>query len=387
MKRNPNYVLQEICGTKYLIPVGQSIADMKPFFKTNKTGAMIWEILKEELNEDEFLEKARLLLNIEKDSDTEEKTAKEELLFFIREMTARGLLDESVTVSMKMEPFCYRIAGMTLKLFASEVCIPDALSDFRTADIPAEADQCVELHVGVPQTGTGGKMLLYNGDLCVTEREDCYIILFPSLQGIEELRLKKDGSVAVFHVMPPFDEAFRERLFHALRLPFLYLAKRHGMYVLHSASILYERHAWLFSGKSGTGKSTHTNLWKRLFGTPVLNGDLNLLTIGPKGAEVRGIPWCGTSGICTIEAYPLGGIVLLKQGKEENLLPLSEEEKRLLVMKRLISPLWDEEMLAGTLDFVDRLAAQAAVYRFVCTKEESAAVEMKRIIDNKKADA
>lgn len=387
MKRNPNYVLQEICGTKYLIPVGQSIADRQLFYIINETGAMIWELLKEELNEEELLDKIQSFLNIEKNPNAEEKIAKEELLSFIREMTARGLLEESVTVSIKMEPFCYRIAGLVLKLFASEVCIPDALSDFRTADIPTEADQCVELRVGTPQAGAGGKMLLYNSDLCVTEREDCYIILFPSLQGIEELRLKKDGSVAVFYVMPPFDEAFRERLFHALRLPFLYLAKKHGMYVLHSASILYDGHAWLFSGKSGTGKSTHTNLWKRLFGTPVLNGDLNLLVIGPKGAEVRGIPWCGTSGICTIEAYPLGGIVLLKQGKEENLLPLSEEEKRLFVMKRLISPLWDGEMLAGTLDFVDRLAAQALVYRFACTKEESAAVEMKRIIDNKKADA
>ena len=386
MKRNNSYALQEICGVKYLMPVGQSIADRQPFLKINETGVMIWELLEEELNEEELIEKAQASLNVEKDSDTEEKIVREELLYFIRVMTARGLLEERVSVSLKTEPYCYRIAGLMLKLFAPEGYIPDALSDFRIANLSEMADQCVELRICMPHASAGGNMLFHNDDLCVMEREDSYIILFPSLKGIEELRLRKDGSVALFYVLPPFDEAFKERLFHALRLPFLYLAKQRGMYVLHSASILYEGRAWLFSGKSGTGKSTHTNLWKRLFETPVLNGDLNLLAICPKGAEVRGIPWCGTSGINTTDSHPLGGIVLLKQGKSEELLPISEEEKRLLVMKRLISPLWNRDMLSGTIDFVDRLAAHTPVYRFACTKEETAAMEMKRIIDEK-ADA
>lgn len=46
-------------------------------------------------------------------------------------------------------------------------------------------------------------------------------------------------------------------------------------------------------------------------GTPLLNGDLNL--IGEENGQffVYGIPWCGTSGICTTEKQRLGGIVLL----------------------------------------------------------------------------
>ena len=387
MKRNPNYVLQEICGTRYLMPVGQSIADRQPFLKINKTGVMIWELLKDDIDEEELFVKIHELLNKEENPNLEESTAREELLDFIKVMKARGLLEEPISVSLKIPARCYRIGGLKWRLHIPVGCLPEMFADFEEEDPSAAADQCVEMRFFTPRAKACGNMLFQNENLCVMEREDCYIILFPSLQGIEELRLKKDGSMAVFYTSPPFDEAFRVRFFQALRLPFLYLAEKRGMYALHSASILYENRAWLFSGKSGTGKSTHTNLWNRLFETPVLNGDLNLLAIDQEGAKVYGIPWCGTSGIHTTDMRPLGGIVLLKQGKEETLLPLSEEEKRLHVMMRLISPVWDGEMLAGTLDFVDRLAACIPVYRFSCTKEETAAVEMKRIIDQKKADA
>lgn len=52
---------------------------------------------------------------------------------------------------------------------------------------------------------------------------------------------------------------------------------------------------------------------KKLFDTPFLNGDLNL--IGKEGDQfvVYGIPWCGTSEIFTVEKKELGGIVLLEK--------------------------------------------------------------------------
>ena len=70
-------------------------------------------------------------------------------------------------------------------------------------------------------------------------------------------------------------EEEQDSLFLAIRPVFLFLAQKKGMFVLHSASLLYLEKAWLFSGPSGMGKSTHTALWKKLFDTPFLNGDLN----------------------------------------------------------------------------------------------------------------
>ena len=78
---------------------------------------------------------------------------------------------------------------------------------------------------------------------------------------------------------------------------FLFAAQKHGKFAIHSASILYKEKAWLFSGHSGMGKSTHTQMWHDLLQTPYLNGDLNLLAMenskiirptGFHGAELPG---------------------------------------------------------------------------------------------------
>lgn len=88
------------------------------------------------------------------------------------------------------------------------------------------------------------------------------------------------------------------------------------------------------------GKSTHTAFWKKLFDTPFLNGDLNL--IGKEGDQfvVYGIPWCGTSEIFTVEKKELGGIVLLEKAPEDKIVSLTKEQKTLRVMQRMISPPW-----------------------------------------------
>lgn len=99
------------------------------------------------------------------------------------------------------------------------------------------------------------------------------------------------------------------------------------------------------SGPSGAGKSTHTALWNRLFETPLLNGDLNLIGIADGAPFVYGLPWCGTSGIYTPKTCPLGGITLLKRAASDSDNPMTEDEQQLSVMHRLISPSWTKDMV------------------------------------------
>ncbi|MCD7738930.1 MAG: PqqD family protein [Lachnospiraceae bacterium] len=227
--------------------------------------------------------------------------------------------------------------------------------------------------------------------LCVSESESSYDFSFPSAQQLSCGEIAKDGSRAAFYYRlapdPASDiggfpgEILREEFFHSLRLAFLYHVQKKGMFAIHSASILYQGKAWLFSGHSGMGKSTHARLWTQLYETPQLNGDLNLLAIAPEGPMVYGMPWCGTSGIFTKQTYPLGGIILLKQNQQDFCEELSPDQKTLLLTQRLISPAWTEELLSLNLRFADRLKDQILVCRLHCTKEPSAAETMKSRID------
>ena len=246
-----------------------------------------------------------------------------------------------------------------------------------------------------------GKTLIRNEELVVCENEQGYIILFPSMNQIREAHMTSDGRFAQIYVNGLDKEKTKEELFHAIRHFFLFFAQSQGFFAIHSASILYQDQVWLFSGHSGMGKSTHTNLWKEQFGTKIINGDLNLIgwsngeqdNIGQsvnkpssKGHPiVYGMPWCGTSGIASTKSYPLGGVVLLGRSDNDHFESLQNDQKIVRVMQRMISPVWTEDMLEANLECAAKLAKEVPIYYLLCTKEPSAAYVMKARIDKEDA--
>ena len=277
--------------------------------------------------------------------------------------------------------------GLTLLLCGPEKAFSrdfDAFEIFPGSAIPV--DQTVTVTLQIPAECTTGSILLKNRELTVMENSLQYIFLFPNAPGIRQVCLTKDGAEVCCHCRPPFTEDFRQDLFHAIRLPFLYLAQQHDMIVLHSASLLYRDRAWLFSGHSGAGKSTHTSLWKEHCHVPLINGDLNLLSMENGRPMVHGLPWCGTSGIVDTRSYPLGGILLIKKAAQNHIVSLDDSHAQLLVSQRLISPAWTESLLQKNLSLVAGIAPHILICRLHCTKAPEAVETAKQAIDAYLAD-
>ncbi len=259
-----------------------------------------------------------------------------------------------------------------------------------------------------------GTPLLTHLELCVQEFADGYRLQFPANHYVHTAILSRDGQQAVFYYKKedspqPHDNHASDMLttiartpdsistgkdaewtnradiqyevFHALRLCFLYLAGRHGMYAIHSASILYDGCVWLFTGPSGTGKSTHTNLWRQYYDTPILNGDLNLLAFENGWPVIHGIPWCGTSGICENATRPLAGITLLRKNPVNEVYPLSPDRQILGVLQRYITPLWDARMLERAIAFTRQLVPQITVAHLSCDISKEAVDVMRAYMD------
>lgn len=386
MKRNDSFCLTEIAGVPYLLPFGQMIADHKPGICLNETGIFLWELLAQDRSMEELvlLCAQHYELNIY-DGSEESLSFKSEIEDYVKEMYHYGYIADTSPENASVFISQYiSIGGICLKLVGPANAFSTKFNPYLTEDHTV-CDQTICVFTHPPKIRQNGKVLLHNEELIImdyhTETVDSYTILFPTSKQLIEVHLKKDGSLANFYCLSPFNEQLVEDIFHAIRLVFLYLAQQKNIVAIHSASILYRDNAWLFSASSGTGKSTHTNLWNRLFDIPVINGDLNLIAFQDERPVIHGSPWCGTSGISNPNTYPLGGIILLKQAPTDHVIELAEDQKQLQVMQRFISPSWTEALLKQNCNFVSVLAPQILICKLLCTKEDSAAITMKEYID------
>lgn len=85
---------------------------------------------------------------------------------------------------------------------------------------------------------------------------------------------------------------------------------------IHSSCIVCDGKAYIFLGESGTGKSTHTRLWREhIEGARLLNDDSPIVSVEDGAVWVYGSPWSGKTPCYKQERYPLGGCVRLSQAK------------------------------------------------------------------------
>ncbi len=378
MKQTEGFLLKKINQVPYLLPVGQRIAEQRRGMKLNETGEQIWNLIPFAKDRNELLS---LLADSYEIPSEDKDMLKKDMNSFLDQLTAWGMLEEP-PMTPSGSGVDMKIGGLALHLSAPKELIPSEFLHFCNGETQSP-DMTIEIlpSSGLSASPAGGLLRIQAEDLLVCEQEREYRILFPQSHQLQECILQKDGTLARFYAIPPYREPLLSDLFHAIRLVFLYMAGKHGRLAIHSASLYYRERAWLFAAPSGTGKSTHTNLWNHYFHTPILNGDLNLISCEKGTPMIHGIPWCGTSGISNTASYPLGGIVLLKQSTTNLCQNLSDDEKTLLVLQRSISPAWTEEMLDENLHIASAVTNSCYITRLFCNMEREAAEYMKARID------
>lgn len=376
----PGFTLRKIKDTCYLLPYGQQIADQKKGFVLNDTSVFLWNALQH--NEGASPRQlTELLVRTYQLDETLFPEFLNDVKDFLVQLTGLGMITEDFHLISSQPSASMIIAGIPIKLYGPEELFSECFKPFYK-DFSDNAEQNIELVTAPPASRYYEQILLQNSEMTIFENSDRYIVLFPQMKNIYEAHMLKDGSYVRIYCNSLATDLNIENLFHAIRLFFLFIAQKKGLFAIHSASILYQEKAWLFSGHSGMGKSTHTALWHELLDIPYLNGDLNLLGLQDDHIIVYGIPWCGTSGIFTTRQYELGGIVLLgRDTQTDHLEELSPSEKILRVMQRMISPSWKELQLSQNLSFAEEIADHVPVLHFLCTKNPSAAHTMKAAID------
>lgn len=148
-----------------------------------------------------------------------------------------------------------------------------------------------------------------------------------------------------------------------------------GGLMLHSSAVAYGGRAYLFSGPSGVGKSTHTGLWQQCFGAAaqIINDDKPALRKLDGRWFAYGTPWCGKAGINQNMKLPLGGICFLKRGEENRIRRLTAAEAVPLTYMQTNFSLKKKENMHRLLSYVEQLVQQVPIFELENRPEEAAA--------------
>jgi len=153
-----------------------------------------------------------------------------------------------------------------------------------------------------------------------------------------------------------------------------YLVDRNTL-MLHGSAISVDGRAYLFTAPCRTGKSTHTRLWRELFGRRAImvNDDKPFLQLTDAGVLAYGSPWSGKHGLATNVCVPLVGICSLHRGNENLIHPAKEKDIIDLLYRQVHMPV-DTALAQKTISLVDRLAQMVPLWVMQCNKELDAAI-------------
>ena len=169
-----------------------------------------------------------------------------------------------------------------------------------------------------------------------------------------------------------FTDPFLERA--AIQRAFAEYLFDDNILLFHGSAVAVDGEGYLFTAHSGTGKSTHTRLWRQLFGdrAVMVNDDKPFLELRSDGVWLHGSPWSGKHGLDANIQVPLKGICILERGAENRIWPVTKEEALPMLQKQAYHPL-DAAKESSFTALVNQLAETVSLWKMACNKNPEAA--------------
>lgn len=159
-----------------------------------------------------------------------------------------------------------------------------------------------------------------------------------------------------------------------LRMTYAQAVQPHGAVLVHAAAVTLGGMAYLFMGRSGTGKSTHARLWMRCFRKcQLLNDDTPVLRLQDGQVWAYGTPWSGKTPCYRPLRFPVRGIVRLFQASRNRFIPCQDVEAFNTLLpgcSAIRSRSWFYQRMADTLA---QVAMLVTVGQLECLPNDDAA--------------
>ena len=207
-------------------------------------------------------------------------------------------------------------------------------------------------------------------------RGEGYCIVFHHINGdtCGLLCTDKNGQEDIVHLMntPLSHQQFV--LGNATMIAYAYATADKKTVLMHASVVSLEGRGYLMTAPSGTGKSTHTRLWRQCFDQcELVNDDNPVVRIEQGNAIVYGSPWSGKTPCYRNVCHPVGAYVRLFQEPENNIHPYQPLEAYAMLLPAMSCMVWDKRMQTGVSKTVAEMVRLNPMYRLGCRPDEAAA--------------
>lgn len=184
-----------------------------------------------------------------------------------------------------------------------------------------------------------------------------------------------DFSNAVVHVSSGKPDRYISfAVDNALMLMYAARSIAHDTLLIHASVIRHSDAGYVFLGKSGTGKSTHSRLWlENIEGAELLNDDNPVIRLSDGQVNVYGSPWSGKTHCYKNEVVPLKGIVRLSQAPHNVIKRLAPLNSYASLYPACSCMRWDRNATEALHKTVESVIMKVKCWHLECLPDADAA--------------
>lgn len=144
--------------------------------------------------------------------------------------------------------------------------------------------------------------------------------------------------------------------------------------LFHGSAIAVDGNAYIFTAKSGTGKSTHARLWREVFGdrAQMVNDDKPWIKEKDGKFYVYGTPWNGKHHLDTNAAFPIAGIAIVNRAAENKIVRANGMASFPMIYSQTNRP-FEKDALQKTVAKVGKMCEKVPIYNLYCNMDQEAA--------------
>lgn len=168
---------------------------------------------------------------------------------------------------------------------------------------------------------------------------------------------------------------------NALMLCYSFASAPFGTLLMHSSVVKWNNRGYLFLGTSGTGKSTHSQLWLRhIERVDLINDDNPVVRVVDGLPHVYGSPWSGKTPCYRNMEATVGAFVQLSQYGQNIMCRMGVLESLSSLLQSISTMKWDVRLYGAHVDTLKKIIGSTKFFHLKCLPDRDAALLCQKMV-------